>query len=180
MTVTNPEKFDDVQKADWFYDAVKYAGDKGIMSGTANRTFSPNVNVTRAMAVTVLYRLENAPAVSKTAAFTDVASDAWYADAVAWASEKGIVLGDNGKFSPDTAITREQLAAVLYRYSGSPETTAALSAFSDAASVSSWAQDALGWAVNAKYINGMTETTIEPQATATRAQFAMILYRMAD
>ena len=180
VTVTNPEKFDDVKKTDWFYDAVKFVGDAGVMSGTANRTFSPNVTVTRAMAVTVLYRLEKSPAVSAAASFTDVAANAWYANAVAWASEKGIVLGDNGKFSPDAAITREQLAAILYRYSGSPETTAALSAFTDASSVSSWAQTPLGWAVAQKYITGMTETTIAPQATATRAQFAMILYRMAD
>lgn len=180
VTVTKPERYDDVSQSDWFYDAVKFTGDAGIMTGTASRTFSPNTNVTRAMAVTVLYRLEKSPAVTGAAGFSDVAASAWYADAVAWASSKGIVLGDNGRFDPDAAITREQLAAILYRYSGSPATSGTLAAFSDKASVSSWAQTPLSWAVEAKYITGMTDTTIAPAETATRAQFATILYRMAD
>ncbi|MGI5978689.1 MAG: S-layer homology domain-containing protein [Oscillospiraceae bacterium] len=180
VTVTNPEKFDDVKKTDWFYDAVKFAGDANIMSGIAERTFAPNQDVTRAMAVMVLYRLENSPEVSAVQSFADVAPDAWYAKAVAWAASKGIVLGDSGRFNPDAAITREQLAAILYRYFGSPATNGTLSSFTDAGSVSSWGVTPLSWAVEAKYISGMTATTIAPGATATRAQFAMILYRMAD
>ena len=180
VTVTNPEKFDDVRATDWFHDAVKFVGDAGSMSGTANRTFSPDVNVTRAMTVTVLYRLENSPAVTGGTVFSDVAPDAWYASAVAWAAEKGIVLGSNGKFDPDAAITREQLAAILYRYSGSPQTAGTLAAFTDAPDVSNWAVTPLSWTVEAKYLSGMTQTTIAPQSTATRAQYAMLLYRMAD
>ena len=180
VTVTNPSKFDDVKKTDWFYDAARFVSDAGVMSGTANRTFSPDANVTRAMVVTVLYRLEKSPAVTGGAAFSDVPAGTWYSSAVAWASQKGIVLGDNGKFSPDTAITREQLAAILYRYAGSPASSGTLDAFSDASSVSDWAKAPLSWAVEVKYINGMTDTTIAPRSTATRAQFAMILYRMAD
>lgn len=180
VTVTDPERFDDVKKGDWFYAAVKFAGDTGIINGTSERTFSPDLQVTRAMAVTVLYRLEKSPAVNAPAAFTDVPSNAWYADAVAWANEKGIALGDNGLFSPESAITREQLAAMLYRYAGSPSAGENLGTFTDSANVSDWARAPLNWAVAAKYISGTTATTLSPQDTATRAQLAMVLYRMSE
>ncbi|MBP8639574.1 MAG: S-layer homology domain-containing protein [Oscillospiraceae bacterium] len=180
VTVTNPEKFDDVVKTDWFYGAVKYVGDSGIMTGTANRIFEPNSNMTRAMVVTVLYRIEGSPEPSNMAGFSDVAADQWYAKAVYWASQNGIVQGYNGKFEPDVQISREQLATILYRYSASPETSGTITQFTDASAVQAWAKDALCWASEHKYINGVTETLLSPQENATRAQVAAILYRMAQ
>lgn len=180
VTVKNVDKFDDVTKNDWFYDAVKFVGDAGVMSGTANRTFSPNMDVTRAMAVTVLYRLEKSPAVTAASGFFDVPAGQWYSDAVAWANAKGIVQGDGQNFYPNQTITREQLAAILYRFSGSPATAGTLDAFADASQVSDWAKAPLSWAVEAKYINGVSSTSVSPKTSATRAQYAMILYRMAN
>ena len=180
VTVTNPDKFDDVIKTDWYYGAVKYVGDSGIMTGTANRIFEPNANMTRAMVVTVLYRIEGSPEPSSMTGFSDVATDQWYAKAVYWASQNGIVQGYNGKFDPDSQISREQLATILYRYSASPETSGTISQFSDSGSVQSWAKDAMCWASEHKYINGVTEVLLSPQESATRAQVATILYRMAQ
>lgn len=180
VTVTNPEKFDDVVKTDWFYGAVKYVSDGGIMTGTANRIFEPSANMTRAMVVTVLYRIEGSPEPSSMTGFTDVAADQWYSKAVYWASQKGIVQGYNGKFEPEAQISREQLATILYRYSASPATSGNIEQFTDAGSVQSWAKDALSWACEQKYINGVTETLLSPQENATRAQVATILYRMAQ
>ncbi len=179
VTITNPEKFDDVKKTDWFYGAVKYVSDGGIMNGTADRIFSPNAEMSRAMAVTVLWRLAGSPEPSITGTFTDVPNGQWYSKAVYWANEKGVVQGYGGKFDPNASISREQLATILYRYCESPATYGTLSAFTDASSVSSWAQTAFCWAVEQKYIGGVTETTLLPQMTATRAQFATILYRIA-
>ena len=149
-------------------------------------TFRSNMDSQGAMGihspVARISQLQPCPALTlkHIAGFSDVAPDAWYASAVAWAAEKGIVLGSNGKFDPDAAITREQLAAILYRYSGSPQTAGTLAAFTDAPDVSNWAVTPLSWTVEAKYLSGMTQTTIAPQSTATRAQYAMLLYRMAD
>lgn len=182
ITVINPDKFDDVIKTDWFYSAVKYVGDGGIMTGTGNRIFSPNDNMTRAMVVTVLYRIDGSPALtSEMTGFTDVPTDQWFSKAIYWASQKGIVQGYNGKFEPEAQISREQLAAILYRYSSSPPTSGTLEKFTDASMASSWAQDALCWAVERKLINGVdSETQLSPQSTAPRAQVATILYRMAQ
>ncbi len=180
VTVTSPEKFDDVGKTDWFYNAVKFVSDKGVMSGTASRTFAPNLDVTRAMAVTVLYRLENSPAVTANASFADVPSGQWYSDAVAWASAKGIVQGDGTNFYPNQTVTREQLTAILYRFSGSPSPTGTLDAFSDTAQVSDWAKAPLSWAVGEKLINGVSVDSVAPKSSASRAQYATILFRMAD
>lgn len=180
VTVINPEKFDDVTKDDWFYTAVKYVGDDGIMNGTANRIFSPNAEMSRAMVVTVLWRIEGSPEPTTTGTFSDVPDGQWYSKAVYWASEKSIVQGYGGAFDPSSAINREQLATILYRYSGSPETSGTLETFTDAASVSTWAQSALGWAVEQKYVGGVSATELSPQSTATRAQVATILYRMSE
>ena len=181
VTVVNPEKFDDVLKTDWFHDAVKYIGDKGVITGTATRTFSPNVSVTRAMAVTVLYRLAGSPEIAASGtAFADVPEGQWYAKAVYWANALGIAQGYAGSFSPDSAITREQLATMLYRYSAASKTSADLSAFTDAGQISSYAVDAMSWAYADKLISGVTDTTLSPQSTATRAQLAMILFRMSN
>lgn len=181
VTVTNPEKFDDVVKTDWFYGAVKYASDGGIMTGTAARIFEPNTAMTRAMVVTVLYRIEGSPALtSDMTGFSDVSIDKWYSKAVYWASENGIVQGYNGKFDPEAKISREQLATILYRYSSSPQTSGTLEQFTDASAVSSWAKDAMCWAYERKLISGVTDTLLAPQDTASRAQVATVLYRMAQ
>ncbi len=180
VTVINPEKFDDVTKNDWFYTAVKYVGDGSIMNGTANRTFSPDAEMSRAMVVTVLWRIAGSPEPTTAGTFSDVPDGQWYTKAVYWASEQGIVQGYGGAFAPTTAISREQLATILYRYSGSPATSGTLETFTDAASVSTWAQSALGWAVEQKYVGGVTDTLLSPQTTATRAQVATILYRMSE
>lgn len=180
VTVTNPEKFDDVIKTDWFYNAVKYVSDANLMNGTADRIFSPDADMSRAMVVTVLWRMQGSPEPTATGAFSDVPDGQWYSKAVYWANEKGIVQGYAGKFDPASAITREQLAAILYRYAGSPATSGALDAFTDASAVSSWAQTALCWTVEKKIIGGVTDTQLSPQTTATRAQVATILHRMSQ
>ncbi|MDR1131035.1 MAG: phosphodiester glycosidase family protein [Oscillospiraceae bacterium] len=178
VTVTSPERFDDVRKGDWFYDAVKYVSDAGVMTGTADRLFSPDADMSRAMVVTVLWRKQGSPEPAGGGSFSDVPGGQWYSKAVYWANESGVVQGYGGSFDPFAAVTREQLAAILYRYSGSPAAGSSLGAFTDAASVSGWAVSAVNWAVEKKLINGVTDTRLLPGATATRAQVAMIFSRM--
>ncbi|MEG2744062.1 MAG: phosphodiester glycosidase family protein [Oscillospiraceae bacterium] len=179
VSVINPEKYDDVKPGDWFYDAVKYVSDGGFMAGTAERSFSPNDATSRAMAVTVLHRMKGAPApVGGTGSFGDVPANQWFTNAVYWANENGIVQGFGGNFDPNASITREQLAAILYRYSGSPATGGSLAAFADADKASDWAKTPLAWAVEKGLISGISPTELSPQTTASRAQFASILMRM--
>mgnify|MGYP002579656365 CR=1 FL=1 len=175
--------FDDVAATDWFCDEVLDAYEAGLMTGTGERTFSPGAPATRAMLVTILYRLAGEPA-AEGGGFTDVSASAYYASAVAWASQNGIVEGfEDGSFQPDAAITREQLAAVLYRYATwkGADTSASgeLTDFADAASVSSWAQAAMKWAVGAGILSG-SAAGLEPQGTATRAQAAAMLVRFTQ
>ena len=176
--------FTDVKTGDWYYDAVAYAYDNGLMSGTSATTFSPNATTTRGMIVTILWRMEQEPSVSGQA-FTDVADNMYYKDAVTWAAANGIVTGyGDGTFGPDKTITREQMAAILYRYAqykGYDVTNMKdISGYSDADSVSSWAQEAMEWANGAGYITGVTDTTLLPQNSATRAQSATILMRFCE
>ena len=179
VTVTSPEKFDDVTNTDWFYDAVKYVNNAGLMNGTADRSFSPGLDMSRAMVVTVLWRIQGSPDPTVTGTFGDVAEGQWYSKAIYWANEKGIIQGYAGKFDPSAAITREQLATILYRYTGSPATDGTLDSFADAPAISSWAKTALCWTVEKKLISGVTATLLSPQTTATRAQVATILFRMS-
>ena len=177
--------FGDVKSADWFYNDVKYVYEKGMMSGTAADVFAPNATTTRAMIVTILYRLEGSPAVSGTSAFTDVPAGQWYTDAVNWAAANQIVNGTSATtFAPSASITREQMAAILYRYAqykGYDVTEKAdLSGYSDNGQISAYAKDALAWANAAKLINGITNTTLAPQGSATRAQVSAILHRFCD
>ena len=177
--------FKDVKTADWFYNDVKYVYDKGIMAGTAADVFAPNATTTRAMIVTILYRLEGSPAVTGTSAFVDVPAGQWYTDAVNWAAANQIVKGTSATtFAPNDSITREQMAAILYRYAqykGYDVTKKAdLSGYSDNSQVSAYAKDALAWANAAKLINGVTNTTLAPQGNATRAQVSAILHRFCD
>ncbi len=177
--------FGDVKSADWFYNDVKYVYDKGMMAGTAADVFAPNAITTRAMIVTILYRLEGSPAVTGTSAFVDVPAGQWYTDAVNWAAANQIVKGTSATtFAPNDSITREQMAAILYRYAqykGYDVTKKAdLSGYSDNGQVSAYAKDALAWANAAKLINGVTNTTLAPQGNATRAQVSAILHRFCD
>ena len=177
--------FGDVKSADWFYNDVKYVYEKGMMSGTAADVFAPNATTTRAMIVTILYRLEGSPAVTGTSAFVDVPAGQWYTDAVNWAAANQIVKGTSATtFAPNDSITREQMAAILYRYAqykGYDVTKKAdLSGYSDNSQVSAYAKDALAWANAAKLINGVTNTTLAPQGNATRAQVSAILHRFCD
>lgn len=185
MTTYSKLPFSDVRIADWFYNDVKYVYEKGMMSGTAADVFAPNATTTRAMIVTILYRLEGSPAVTGTSAFVDVPTGQWYTDAVNWAAANQIVKGTSATtFAPNDSITREQMAAILYRYAqykGYDVTKKAdLSGYSDNGQVSAYAKDALAWANAAKLINGVTNTTLAPQGNATRAQVSAILHRFCD
>ena len=174
--------FTDVSTSDWFYDDVAFVYKNGLFSGTDSRSFSPNAPMTRAMLVTVLYRLEGEPTVTGRSSFTDVRSGAYYEKAVIWAAANGIVTGtDSTSFSPDAKVTREQLAAILYRYAQyrklDTDASAKLNSFTDADSVSAYASEALGWAVSEGLINGASGKLM-PKGDATRAQVAAILHRL--
>lgn len=173
--------FADVAEGAWYYDAVSYVYANGLMDGVSATTFEPDANMTRAMLVTILWRMEGEPVVNYLMPFTDVDGGAWYAEAVRWAASEGIVTGvSDTSFAPNAEITREQLAAILHRYAGEPATAANLAGYADGASVSAYAVDAMSWCVEHDIITGTTATTLEPQGTATRAQAAAMLMRFAD
>lgn len=172
--------FRDVQADAWYADAVQYVVSEGLMNGTDAAAFSPDTSMSRAMLVTVLYRLSGEPAVSQDSGFADVAADAYYADAVSWATEQGIVTGTSQTaFSPDESVTREQMAALLYRYAGEPSAAEDLSAYAYADSVSAYASDAMAWCVENGVLNGTDGSRLEPAASATRAEVAAVLQRFA-
>lgn len=169
--------FTDVKENAWYYDAVAYVYKTGLMVGTEKTRFEPNVVLSRAMIVTMLYRIAGTPEITagQNIPFTDVASDAWYYDAVAWAYGEGITFGTSETtFDPNHSVTREQLAAFFYRYDGNPETTATVT-YADAAAVSSWAIDAVAYCTAEGILNGMGNNQFVPKGTATRAQGAQIL-----
>ena len=184
--VTEPEEpeapalpFTDVSEGDWYHDAVAYCWENGIMDGTSGTVFAPNLLLNRAMMAQVLYNLADGTA-STAAGFPDVAASAWYADAVNWAAANGYVTGyDNGLFGPEDDLTREQLAAILYRYAGSPAPAGSLDGFADAASASAYAVDALRWAVGEGLLTGKDGGRLDPTGTASRAELAQILARFA-
>lgn len=171
--------FKDVQQNDWFASAVRYVTGKSLMNGTSTTAFSPNENMSRAMLATVLYRMSGETAEADSS-FGDVSSSAYYAAAVNWASSKGIVNGTGADaFSPNASITREQLAAMLYRYAGEPSVSADLSAYTDAVSISPYAEKAVEWCVAKGILSGKSATRLAPQDTATRAECAAMLQRFA-
>ncbi|MGE4484166.1 MAG: S-layer homology domain-containing protein [Oscillospiraceae bacterium] len=174
--------FTDVDASQWYHEGIDFVIDAGLFSGTSDTAFEPNTAMTRAMLVTVLYRLEGDPNAEGEASFADAASGLYYYKAVVWASENGIVTGySDGKFGPNDKITREQMAAILYRYAeykGLDITANAdLSGYTDAGSISSYAKDAIKWANAGKLITGSSEATLDPRGYATRAQVAVILMR---
>lgn len=179
--------FSDLDADAWYHEGVDYALTNGLMNGVGGGKFEPDGQLTRAQLVTVLYRAAGEPDTGKQVnPFTDVADDAWYTKAVIWAANNGIVNGvAKNTFAPDDSITREQIAAMLYRYAGAEAAKEdKLSAFPDAAKVSDWAKEALNWAVASGLINGVADAngtaSLEPQATATRAQIATILMRWLE
>lgn len=174
--------FDDVSKNDWFYDDVEYVYESGLMQGVRTRTFEPNAPITRGMIVTILYRMEGWPAVSGSCVFQDVAPGSYYESAILWAAAQGIVKGyDDTHFGPDDSITREQLAAILMRYAAyknqDTDVRASLNGFVDAGSISSYATEAVAWAVSGQLLAGVGGSRIAPAGNATRAQAAAILHR---
>lgn len=177
--------FRDVSRRDWFYENVKFVNENGLFGGTTANTFSPNDALTRAMLVTVLYRAEGEPKTANVSKFRDVASTAYYAKAVAWAEENGIVSGvSETAFAPDAKITREQIAAILYRYAVynglEAVTLEEHLAFKDAGSISEYAVAAMNWIVGRKVINGYEDGTVRPQNNATRAEAAAMLQRFLE
>ena len=180
--------FTDVVAGTWYYGAAAYAYNNGLFAGMTPTTFAPNATMTRAMLVSVLWRLAGAPAPKAPNTFVDVPDGAWYTDAVTWAAENGVVSGIGGsRFDPSGFITREQTAEILYNYAHSKgydvSARADLTAFPDAASVSGWAEEALSWANAAGLINGTVrdgQTILDPQGSASRAQVAMILMNYVE
>ncbi|MBO4897035.1 MAG: S-layer homology domain-containing protein [Clostridia bacterium] len=177
--------FNDVKDDDWFIEDVRYAYDNNLMKGVTDDTFAPSADTTRAMIVTILYRIEGEPEVYTANPFTDVAEDAWYANAIKWASGFGIVKGiTDTEFAPDATITREQFAAILYRYAQykgyDTEEEADISGYEDEAEVQEYAVKPLRWAVAKSFINGITKTSLAPRGNASRAQASAILHRIKN
>ena len=175
--------FTDVKENDWFYASVKYAYENDLMKGISNTEFAPDSEVTRAMFVTVIYRMENEPQTGK-CAFTDVESDSYYENAVAWANENGIVSGISEEcFAPNEPITREQMAAIIYRYAafkGYDITTSSNTSYTDNDNISDYAKDAVIWAAEKSVMTGNTDGSFAPKANTTRAQVASVFMRMVE
>ena len=175
--------FTDVKENDWFYDSVKYAYENDLMKGISNTEFAPDSDVTRAMFVTVIYRMENEPQTGK-CAFTDVESGSYYENAVAWANENGIVSGISEEcFAPNEPITREQMAAIIYRYAafkGYDITTSSSTSYTDNDNISDYAKNAVIWAAEKYVMTGNTDGSFAPKANTTRAQAASVFMRMVE
>ena len=179
---TSDMPFSDVAVDDWCYEQINQLYQLGYLSGTEIHTFSPGGTLTRAQAVVILYRMAGCPTVSGGAAFTDVTADSWCADAVAWAAESGVVTGyEDGTFVPNADITRQQLAVILYRYAGSPESDGMiLGEFEDGETVADYGKAAMRWAVHAGLLTGTSDTALSPMGAATRSQTAVVLGRYLD
>lgn len=177
--------FTDVTEDNWFYKAVAYVYEQKLMSGVSETEFAPQTSLTRAMLAQVLYNMENQPAVTTTGVFTDVPDHQWYANAVNWAASENIVAGmGDGIFAPNSPVTREQMAAILYRYAqykGYDTTkTADISDFTDGNKTSAWAVPAMQWAVGTGLISGQGDGILAPNGTATRAEVAQILMNFCE
>ena len=174
--------FTDVSADRWSREFIDYSVDKGYLNGVGGGRFDPTGTTTRAMVVTVLWRMEGSPETQYRPDFRDVPGNTWYSSPVIWAKDSGIVLGvSETEFSPNGKITREQLSTMLYRYSGvkgyGVTGRAALDGFTDRSKISDWAISPLSWAVGSGLINGVTEKTVEPRGNATREQLATMLMR---
>lgn len=186
--IKEPEtiSFLDVKESDWFYEAVSYAVENGLMSGMSEDIFAPNTPLTREMLAVVLYNVEGQPENTEANAFTDVKADMWYTDAILWANANGIVAGyDNGAYGVGDFITREQFATILYRYAqfkgyDTTQGGMAVREFSDYENISDYARPAMAWAVNAGVMGGMDDGTLMPQGKATRAEAATMLMNFCE
>lgn len=186
--IKEPEtiSFKDVKESDWFYEAVSYAVENGLMSGMSEDIFAPNTPLTREMLAVVLYNVEGQPEGTEANTFTDVKVDMWYTDAILWANENGIVAGyDNGAYGVGDLITREQFATILYRYAqfkgyDTTQGGMAVREFSDYENISDYARPAMAWAVNAGIMGGMDDGTLMPQGKATRAEAATMLMNFCE
>ena len=182
----NAPSFADVPAAAWYADAVQYVYENGLMTGVSESEFAPDGTATRGQIVTILWRLAGSPVVNYAMRYADADEGAWYGEAVRWAASTGVVTGyTESSFGPNDAITREQLAAILYRYiktqgQGFTGMWYFPLRYDDAASISDWADEAMHWCVMKGVLNGTGETTLSPQLTATRAQLAAILQRFCE
>ena len=171
---------------DWFYEAVDYVFQRDLMNGTGGARFTPNGTASRAMVATILWRMAGEPQVNYAMSFADVPAGTWYTEAVRWAASEGIVTGySDTKFGPDDPVTREQFAAMLYRYAqtlgeGFTGSWSFPLDFPDAAEVSDYAYEALCWMTKEKVLEGMEDGNLHPQSTATRAQLATMLMRFCQ
>ena len=179
------ESFTDLKKDTWYQDGVQYVLESRLMDGVGDGKFAPNAETSRAMVATILWRLAGSPQAGASGAFTDVASGTWYSDAAAWAAENGIANGNGGAFDPNGAITREQLACMLYRYAQSQgkgfsgEWMMQLS-YADSEKVSSWAYEAMCWCTTNGILNGKDGNRLDPAGQASRAEAATMLLRVAE
>ena len=175
MAASNDTGFSDISADAWYADAVEYVRDNGLMNGTSATTFSPGSNTSRSMLTAILYRASGSPAVSNPVSFRDVASDAYYANAVSWAAGSGIVSGyGNGLFGSDDPVSREQISTILWRYAGSPDAEQGQS-FADGSAIAAYATDAVNWARVNGIVSGKAGNQFDPKGNATRAQVATIL-----
>lgn len=173
--------FTDADRTAWYHGGVHYCVEHGLMVGTSADTFEPNTTTTRGMIATILWRLEGSPMVDTAMNYTDAPSGSWYEEAIRWADSTGVVLGyGDGTFGPDDPITREQMAAMLWRYAGKPQAESSLADFTDGSETSQWAESAMVWAVEQGLIEGMGNAQLNPQGQATRAQAAIILMRFVE
>lgn len=175
MAALEDTGYADVDAGSWYADAVSYVRDNGLMSGTSDTEFTPGGTMTRAMLSVVLYRMAGSPEVSGTDGFSDTQEGAWYSDAVLWAAQEGIVGGyGGGTFGPDDPVNREQIAMILWRYTGSPAAGAGQD-FADEDAISPWAGQAVDWARANGLISGRTGNQFDTQASAARAEVAVML-----
>ena len=171
---SNP--FTDLSEGDWYYEAVRFVQERGLMNGIGSGNFAPNAQLSRAQLAQILFNKEGRPGVNYLLTFPDVAGEAWYTEAIRWTASQGIVGGyGDGTFGPDDPITREQLAVMLWRYSGSPAATSRELYFNDTDEISGFALEALRWAVENGILNGYGDGRLGPQGQATRAQVAQML-----
>lgn len=184
-SAVNGTQFSDVKETDWFFQSVQYVCAHGIMNGSGGNSFAPQDKTTRGMIVTMLYRYDGSPAVSAQCPFQDVAADKYYRKAIIWAVENQIVGGLGGdRFGPDEPVTREQLAAILYRYANykgyDTQRSVELAKFADRNDVGSYAVNAVKWAVADGLLSGVSATELQPKGFAIRAQVAAILMRFCE
>ncbi len=181
LVAENGQFFTDVPESGWIAEAAAFASSHELFQGIGNDRFGPNQSMTRAMLATVLHRLEDEPTGGADSRFDDIVPDIWYASAVNWAAQSGLVKGDGSLFRPDDSITREELATILYRYAQYLDMDVSAEdvtgGYEDAGSVSAWAQQAVNWAVDQGIILGRSEIQLAPQGTATRAEVATMLMR---